>query len=486
MNAFHYFQVNVVNAFFRTTPIVGVATSFLLVVFSITLPTHLSAQQAGKKKQKTVQSSVKSSSKGYVKPPESAILIDNTTSLPIKIGINIVDSDPLDLPQLYAAQLAVSEINAAGGITNRKLQLVVATSPNRSYDQVYSSLKKLIDGGITCILMPDGSELTLKAANFTVIKDVLLIATSSTSPEISALKDNDLVWRTALSDIFQGLVIAELLDSLKYKRTGVIFVNNSYGNGLFNSFREAYTKRGGTVTSVVSYPYTQNYRNMDFLTYLDTLYAAKPEAVYIISDIEDGIKITMQSQIYNFFSKAYKPMLVGCDANYSNDFLFAVNPSIIEGMMGLSYVRPMNSANHQRFITRYKQYLQEIRDSSAYASNILDGMVDSTTIDTYASTSYDAVYVLAYAIARANGSAISEDIAKNMRFVANAAPQAVLINTNEFTKGLDLIKKGKRINYNGVSGPIEFDDKGDVTGGSYTVWRVNKGRYTVTRVVSFP
>lgn len=414
----------------------------------------------------------------------SAIVINNAQQT-LKIGMNLVESDPLDLPQWRAVQMAIEEINGAGGVLGKRLELVTASSPNRQYDKVYPGVKRLIDSGITCLIIPDGSELTIKTANLTVVRDVLMIATSSTSPEVSALKDNDLVWRTSPSDIFQGRVVADILDSLRQKTAAVIYIDNSYGNGLFTNFRDAFTKKGGTVKCAIKYPSMSSYSEYDFKAKLDSLYQGKPQAVYIISDIEDGIKITMQSQIYGFFTKDYKPQLVGCDANYSNDFLFAVNPSVIEGMLGLSYVRPQNYANHDKFLVRFKKFLREVKDSSNYAFNVLDGLVEDETMDTYASTAYDAVYALAFAITKAN-SMVSADIAKNLRLISNSAPQAETINPNEFAKGAAALQKGKRINYSGASGPVEFDEKGDVTGGTYTLWRVSKGRYTVNRVVSFP
>jgi branched-chain amino acid transport system substrate-binding protein len=416
---------------------------------------------------------------------ETAIVINNEAQPPIKIGMCFVDSDPLDLPQVRAAQMAVAEINAAGGVMGRKLALVIASSPNRVYNNFYIALKAVMDSGVTSIIIPDGSDLVIKSANYTVVKDVLMMATSSTSPDISTLKDNDLVWRTSASDVFQGRVIADLLDSMKLKSAAVICVDNSYGNGLLSNFREDFSKRGGTITNIIRYPYAATYRDIDFRKQLDTLFSAKPQAIYVISDIEDGIKITMQSQIYGFLTKDYKPQFVGCDANYSNDLLMAVNPSVIEGMLGLAYMRPKNNPTHEKFLARFKQFLKQNKDSSNYTASVLDGLVDTETIDTYVSTSYDATYLIALAISKAN-STTSGDIAQNIRAIANSHPQAENVTATDFEKAIKLIQKGKRINYNGVSSSIEFDDKGDVTSGSYTVWRVNKGRYSVARTVSFP
>jgi branched-chain amino acid transport system substrate-binding protein len=441
------------------------------------------AQNKSAENSPTQKKGKKASNKGVT--TDTAIVINNIPQAPIIIGMCFVESDPLDLPQLRATQMAIGEINNAGGIMGRKLNLIAVSSLNRNYDKFYIALKAVIDSGATCIIIPDGSDITMKAANMTVVKDVLMMATSSTSPDISMLKDNDLVWRTAASDVFQGHVIAELLDSMKLKTAAVIHIDNNYGNGLFTNFQAVYTKRGGTITNVVKYAPKQSYREVDFKLQLDTLYATKPQAVYIISDIEDGIKITMQSQMYGFITKEYKPQFVGCDANYSNDFLQLVNPSIIDGMIGLSYVRPKNNPIHEKFLARFKQFLRDNNDSSNYTASVLDGLVDTETIDTYASTSYDAAYLLAFAIANGKSTA-SGDIAKNLRLVANTVPQSELVNAADFSKAIGIMQKGKRINYNGVSSAIEFDDKGDVTSGSYTVWRVSKGRYTVARTISFP
>ncbi len=457
-----------------TAPYLGrtILTCFLALVF---IGTSVFAQ-----KKKSPKAAPKQGGK-----TETAIVISNEAQAPIKIGMCFVDSDPLDLPQVRAAQMAIEEINTAGGINGRKLSLIVASSPNRVYNNFYIALKAVIDSGVTSVIIPDGSDLVIKSANYTVVKDVLMMATSSTSPDISLLKDNDLVWRTSASDVFQGRVVADLLDSMKLKKAAVMYVDNNYGNGLFSNFRDDFAKLNGVITNAVKYSPMQSYRDVDFRKQLDTLYSQKPQAIYIISDIEDGIKITMQSQIYGFLNKDYKPQLIGCDANYSNDLLMAVNPSGIEGMIGLSYVRPKNNPTHEKFLARFKQFLKQSKDTSNYTASVLDGLVDTETIDTYASTSYDAAYLIALAIAKGNSTS-SSDIAKNLREVANTAPQAENITATDLTKAIGLLAKGKRINYNGTSSSIEFDDKGDVSSGSYTVWRVNKGRYTVTRTVSFP
>ncbi|MBI4045385.1 MAG: amino acid ABC transporter substrate-binding protein, partial [Devosia nanyangense] len=103
------------------------------------------------------------------------------------------------------------------------------------------------------------------------------------------------------------------------------------------------------------------------------------------------------------------------------------------------------------------------------------GLVPDTT---YGPQSYDAAFLLALAIEK-NGTADREGVSKALRDVANAPGE--VIHPGEWQKAVELIKAGTDINYEGASGPIEFDEAGDVAGGiDYFVIEggkiVNKGQ----------
>jgi ABC-type branched-subunit amino acid transport system substrate-binding protein len=409
----------------------------------------------------------------------------NSSNNTIKIGVNFVISDPDDLPQLRAARMAVDEINAAGGVLGKTIEIITSYSQTRNYSQIHASLQTLISRGATTVLLTGGSGAVLKAAELTIQKGVLLMASSASSPHITNLTDKNLVWRTVPSDVFQGKLAARLIDSLKYRTVSVIYLNNAYGNELYRAFRKEFEKRGGKVLSGVKYSDTTTYKSYDFKNKLEMLYRDNPDVIYMISYIEDGREILLQSEKYGFVQGqrgVYQPLFLGCDGNYNPALLKGVRADIVEGMIGLAYTHPKSSPNYQRFVEAFQAY----SSSSSLPEELASSQESvSEATNTFAAASYDAVYALAYAMAKA-GSTQASDIAAALRQISGGTKNAPVVNVQEFTKGLEFIAQGKNINYEGASGSIDFDMNGDVLSGTYIVWKVVNGKFTESGTVSFP
>lgn len=409
----------------------------------------------------------------------------NSSNNSIKIGVNFVISDPDDLPQVRAARMAVDEINAAGGVLGKKIEIITSYNQTRNYAQIHASLQTLISRGATSILLTGGSGAVLKAAELTVQKGVLLMASSASSPHITNLADKNLVWRTVPSDVFQGKLAARLIDSLKYRTASVIYLNNPYGNELYRAFRAEFEKRGGSVLSGVKYSDTTTYKSYNFKSKLEMLYRDNPDVIYMISYIEDGKEILLQSERYGFVQGKkgiYQPLFLGCDGNYNGALLKGVRADIVEGMIGLAYTHLKSSLNYQRFLEKFQSY-----SSSSSLPEELSSSQESASeaTSTFAAASYDAVYALAFAIAKA-GSTQASDISAALRRISGGAKNAPVVNVQEFAKGLGFIAEGKDINYEGASGAIDFDMNGDVLSGTYIVWKVVEGKFVEAGTVSFP
>ena len=102
------------------------------------------------------------------------------------------------------------------------------------------------------------SGVTIAAAEAVVVPNGrIIISGASTAPAITTLDDNDWVFRTAVSDAAQGVVLAELAWREGYKTAGVMYINNAYGEGLADQFEESYTELGGEVMSRVPHEDTQ-------------------------------------------------------------------------------------------------------------------------------------------------------------------------------------------------------------------------------------
>jgi ABC-type branched-subunit amino acid transport system substrate-binding protein len=411
----------------------------------------------------------------------SKFSIDRT----IKIGVNVVASDPDDLPQLRSARMAVEEINAQGGVLGHKLELAVSYTQSRDVSQVHPALQKLVSQGANCILMTNGSAMVMKGAEFTIPRNLLLFASSASSPHITNLVDKGLVWRTIPSDVYQGKIAASLFAGAKQKTAGIMYLNNIYGNELSRAFRNEFEKKGGKVVASVRYVDTTTYATYNFDAQLEVLFKNKPDIIYLVSYVEDGVKIIKDAQRLGFLGKDYKPQLLGCDGNYNSDFILGVDAELIEGMLGLAYIHPKNSNSYSKFAANFKSFSARYQDSVEVANASLASLLDVESTNTFAAASYDAIYALAFAMQKAN-SAQPVQIAPALRRVSGGVKNAQVIGVGEYAKGIELLKAGKDINYDGASGNLEFDENGDVTTGNYIVWKVSNGRFTELKTVAFP
>jgi branched-chain amino acid transport system substrate-binding protein len=400
----------------------------------------------------------------------------------LKVGIMIGSGDPGTTTLLRSVNMAFDEINTAGGVLGKKLQLVPIFNSRRNYDTVPALTNQLLAKGIEALISCGGSSTTMKACEVTVPKGIFTITPSSTSPKISRLQDNDLVWRTIPHDLFQGRIAAQVFTQMKHSTVTVLHPDNAYGSELSKTFKEQFEKGGGKVLNIVAYKEADR-KSYDFKALLDKVYEGKPAALYLIGADEISLFLT-QSIEAKKLSSAYKPFLFGTDGEYNDDFLAGVDGGVVEGMMGLTYIHPKNDKSFDRFIEEF-QRRAAFDDSTIVANSSLASLMSSEATNSYAATMYDAAYTMALAMAKA-GTTNGREIGKQMREIANAKKGAQVVRGGEFARGLQLMKQNVPINYEGVSGAIEFDANGDVSSGSYLVWRIKDGKFTEERIVEFP
>jgi branched-chain amino acid transport system substrate-binding protein len=406
-----------------------------------------------------------------------------TAANTVLIGISMGAATPSGVSSVRSMRMAVEEINAAGGINGKNLAMQVEYGNAKDPQSMDSTIYRLIAAGATCIISGSGSGNTLRAAQIAVSKGVMLMTAASSSPRIGEVIDNNLVWRTIPSDIFQAHVAADLLQKKKHKTVGIIAINNAYGSALAASFAKSFQKAGGKIVASIAYPDVASYDTFNFKAKLDSLYAQKPSAIYLVSYNDDGAKIMNDSKGY--VTANYKPFIFGCDGNYNNDFLLSADLPMIEGMEGLSYVHPMKYVNYDTFFAKFKEFSQRSAETSDLANISLANLLDVEATNSYAATSYDAIYTFALAALKAASTKPSE-IAKQMSSISRAGKGSVTVNVGEFAKAKDALKQGKAINYEGASGPVEFDAKGDVTHGTYIIWRIAGGKFMEVGTVAFP
>jgi len=178
------------------------------------------------------------------------------------------------------AYLAMEEINQSGGIFGREIQ-IIALNDGGSAEIGKKAATQLYNDSIKIIVGADWSSVTLAVAKeVTIPNKMLLISYSSTNPDISNLDDNDLVWRTCPSDVFQGKVGAVYCKKYFQKQTAaIIAMNNPWSLGLARSFQENFVNSGGTMTHFGIYPELLGDEAIkyDYTLHLDSLFKLKPE-----------------------------------------------------------------------------------------------------------------------------------------------------------------------------------------------------------------
>ena len=133
---------------------------------------------------------------------------------------------PYGPPIANGAQLAVDQINAAGGVLGRPLELIIADTAT-SPDVGRAAASRLIEiNGVSAIVGALSSGVTLAASSVTIPAEIPLISPASTAPSIPALDDNDFVFRTVVSDEVQGVVMGQFAFDQGYRRAAVIYVNS--------------------------------------------------------------------------------------------------------------------------------------------------------------------------------------------------------------------------------------------------------------------
>ena len=172
---------------------------------------------------------------------------------PVRIGVAGSFSDPIGIPMQLAAELAAAEINAAGGIDGRPLELVVRDDYADPDSAVFIA-GDLYDSDVAAVVGHLFSGTTLAAAPVYNGGDnpVAAISPSSSSPEVSSAGDH--TFRVCPSDLAHGAALAEWVrETLDLERGAVLYLNDQYGRGIRQTFVEHFTRLGGRLESVDPY-----------------------------------------------------------------------------------------------------------------------------------------------------------------------------------------------------------------------------------------
>jgi len=348
----------------------------------------------------------------------------------IKIGVVMDlsgDLAPMGARMLDGARLAAQEINAAGGVLGKDVELVEEdgkTDPSAGLDRV----KKLIEiDGVQVIVGPMISGTSKLAIPYAKEHAVPCITMSATAFELSEVDGTEWFFRACLLDDAQGRVLSDVVIENGYSKLATIVLNNLYGKGVQKALVEGLQEKGwgGKVVAEVEYDEAKK----DYRTELGQIKDSNPDVVLLVSYADDGIIIFKQALEMGLDTIAW----LGCDGNYGSGLFKEprsaefMEKAIVAGTRTVGF-----GSTYEQFVAKY---------TSTYGE----------APEIYCDTTYDAVQAAAKAIEKAgkyDGAAIRTALTT--------------------------------LSFEGASGPISFDARGDRASGAFELWEVVKDPTTET------
>lgn len=345
-------------------------------------------------------------------------------------------------PIFNGAQLAADEINAAGGVNGEPIELVRGDDGTNPDTGVTEATRMVEVEGVSAIVGALSSGVSLQVAeNVTGPAGVVQISPASTSPGISDADDDDFLFRTTISDAAQGLLMSNLLGEEGLDNVCTMYINNAYGQGLTEALDENFD---GTIVAQVPHEdglssYSSELAQCGDASVLAALSYPETAGIYLREAVE-------ASQFENY---------VFSDGTKSDAMLAQLGWENFDGAKGTS-PSSLPTEGVEPFNQRYQDEYGELPPRP------------------YIKEAYDAIYVIALA-AQAAGSNDGAAIQSKLREVANDDGDDTQADPGEegFAAAVAALDAGENINYEGVVGPIEFDDAGDPTVGAIEFFEVD-------------
>lgn len=213
---------------------------------------------------------------------------------PITLGfIGPLTGDAANIGQnaMAAVTLAVEEVNAAGGINGRSLEIIYEDGACMGKEATNAANKLIHVDKVPVIIGGVCSGETAAFAGAAEQSGTVTLSFCSSAPSIS--QAGDYIFRNYPSDLFQGVYAAQYIkNTLEKSKAAVLFVKSEWGSGLKDVFVDEFQGLGGTVVLAEGYDQTSR----DLRTQLTKIKAAEPEILYFLGYSEASIPGIMQAR----------------------------------------------------------------------------------------------------------------------------------------------------------------------------------------------
>jgi branched-chain amino acid transport system substrate-binding protein len=286
--------------------------------------------------------------------------------------------------------LAVSEINAAGGINGKQLVVTTVDDQGKPEEAAVAVTKLLTQDASQVIVGEVASSLSLAAAPICQNNKVPMLSPSSTNPKVTQV--GDYIFRVCFIDPFQGQVMADFASDKLKAKTAAIFRDqkSDYSMGLADFFIARFQAKGGKI--VTDQSYVQG--DIDFKSQLTGIRAAQPDVIFVPGYYTEVGLIARQAR-----ELGMKQPLLGGDG-WDSPKLFEIGGGALDGCYHSDHFTA------QSLDPKVQAYVKKYQAKWGHAPDAL------------ATLAYDAAGVLAQAL-RSAKSLMGEDIRDAIASVKN-------------------------------------------------------------------
>ncbi len=360
---------------------------------------------------------------------------------PLKIGLMLSFGDSpseTTLGRQRAFELAIKHINEGGGVFGQPVAIAVGDA-SAAGGPAAEARRLIEEEGVHAIVGPSSSADSLLVIEVTGPAGIPAISPSASSPRLTAASDRDFFFRTVLSDVAQGPVLAQLALDRGYERVGLLYRDDAWGQGLATTFQEAWT---GELTAVPVAPDQESY-----LSELEQSASGSPEALVLITFGTEGAIIVAEA----IEAGLYDQFVFG-DALRRPELIDTIGGAHLSGMYGVAGAHLRDTAAAQTW------------EAAALAEY---GEVPELT---YIRQTYDATIAIALA-AQAAGSIEGAAIRDELRAIGSAPGETVIAGPEGVAEALRILRDGGEVDYQGAAGTVDWDENGDLVRGAVAIWR---------------
>jgi neutral amino acid transport system substrate-binding protein len=337
-------------------------------------------------------------------------------------------------PEISGVGLAVSDINAAGGVNGAQAcHNILDSGDTTDLSISTASANTMVSSTPSVVIGAASSSVSLNFVDTLTDAKITQVSPANTAVDLSGY--SDFYFRTAPPDGVQGSALGTLISQDGYTNVGFLVFNDTYGTGLRNAVQSTIESAGGSCVYGCKgdgdeFPAGQT----TFSAEVQAVNAAKPDAIVIIAfDETKSIVPELASSGFDM-SKTY--FVDGNLSDYSADF----EPGTLNGAQGTLPGQDPDQG--------FKDNL-----SGWYEAANGEGLKDYS----YGAESYDATILAALAAAK-GGANDSQTVRDNYAAVSGATDGT---ECSTYADCLKMVEAGDEIRYTGPSGIGPIDDEND-------------------------